>query len=99
MTGTDKTALISGASRGIGLGIANRLAHQGYSLTISARDAARLEVVADELRSAGATEVVTVAADMSDADGIARVLGRHEDRFETLSALILNAGVDGMGAS
>jgi len=98
MTGTDKTALISGASRGIGLGIANRLAHQGYSLTISARDAARLEVVADELRSAGATEVIAVAADMSDADGIARVLGRHEDRFETLSALILNAGVGSAGA-
>jgi 3-oxoacyl-[acyl-carrier protein] reductase len=98
MTGNEKAALISGASRGIGLGIANRLAHQGYSLTISARDAARLDAVADELRSAGATEVLTVAADMSDTDGVARVLARHEERFGTLSALILNAGVGTAGA-
>ena len=98
MTGNDKTAVISGASRGIGLGIANRLAHQGYSLTISARDAARLDAVADELRAAGATEVLTVAADMSDTDAVARVLARHEERFGTLSALILNAGVGTAGA-
>lgn len=98
MTGNGKTALISGASRGIGLGIANRLARQGYALTISARDASRLEVVADELRTSGAPEVLPVAADMSDIDGIARVLGQHEERYGTLSALILNAGVGTAGA-
>lgn len=92
------TALISGASRGIGLGIANRLAQQGFSLTITARDADRLDSVAAQLRAAGAPEVVTVAADMSDEDGIARVLDAHTDRFATMSALILNAGV-GTGGS
>ncbi|MGY1969047.1 SDR family NAD(P)-dependent oxidoreductase [Nocardia gipuzkoensis] len=92
-----KSALISGASRGIGLGIANRIAQQGYSLTITARDADRLEVVAAELRANGAAEVVPVAADMSDEEGVAQVLSAHTDRFATMSALILNAGVGTAG--
>lgn len=92
-----RTALISGASRGIGLGIANRLARQGYSLTITARDAARLDVVARELRAAGATEVVTVAADLADENGVDRVLAAHAARFASMSALVLNAGVGTAG--
>lgn len=97
MTVNAKTALVSGASRGIGLGIATRLASHGYALTITARDSGRLQAVADQLRAAGATEIVTVAADMSDTDAVARVLGRHEDCFGALSALILNAGVGTAG--
>lgn len=97
MTGNRKSALISGASRGIGLGIANRLAEQGYSLTVTARDASRLDEVAAQLRAAGATDVVAVAADMSDTDGVERVLAEHAHRFGTLSALILNAGVGTAG--
>ncbi|PPI99798.1 short-chain dehydrogenase [Nocardia nova] len=97
MTGNRQSALISGASRGIGLGIANRLAEQGYSLTVTARDASRLDEVAAQLRAAGATDVVAVAADMSDTDGVERVLAEHAHRFGTLSALILNAGVGTAG--
>ncbi|MGV9482725.1 SDR family NAD(P)-dependent oxidoreductase, partial [Gordonia aichiensis] len=93
-----KSALITGASRGIGLGIANRLAQQGYSLTITARDADRLNAVATDLRALGAPEVVAVAADMADEDGIARLLAEHADRYATLAALILNAGVGTAGA-
>ncbi|MGV9666017.1 SDR family NAD(P)-dependent oxidoreductase [Nocardia niigatensis] len=93
MSEASKTALITGASRGIGLGIAERLAQQGYSLTITARDADRLNTVADRLRTAGATEVTQVAADMSDVEGVGEVLAEHERRFGAMSALILNAGV------
>ncbi|MGM7644974.1 SDR family NAD(P)-dependent oxidoreductase [Nocardia sp. JW2] len=92
-----RSALISGASRGIGLGIAKHLAQQGYSLTITARDADRLRAVAAELRADGAAEVIVAAADMSDEEGVARVLGAHTDRFATMSALILNAGVGTAG--
>lgn len=97
MTGNVKSALISGASRGIGLGVATRLAQQGFSLTITARDAARLDVVAAELRAAGATEVTPVVADMSDSSDIERLLEQHADRYGTLSTLILNAGVGTAG--
>ena len=58
MTASEKTALVTGASRGI-----------GYSLTITARDATRLDAVAAGLRSAGGGEIVAIAADMSDEEG------------------------------
>lgn len=92
-----KSALISGASRGIGLGIANQLAQQGYSLTSTARDADRLDAVAVDLRARGAAEVIPVAADMSDEEGVARVLTAHTDRHAAMSALVLNAGVGTAG--
>ncbi|MEV6063251.1 SDR family NAD(P)-dependent oxidoreductase [Nocardia asteroides] len=92
-----RTALISGASRGIGRGIAERLARQNYSLTITARDPERLEAVAAELRALGAGEVVAVAADMADEAGVERVLAAHAERFTSLSGLILNAGVGTAG--
>lgn len=93
-----KSALVSGASRGIGLGIAHRLARRGYALTITARDADRLDIVAADLRAAGAAATVSVAADMADPQGVERVLARHADRFGSMSALVLNAGVGTAGA-
>ncbi|MFI2228818.1 SDR family oxidoreductase [Nocardia testacea] len=93
-----KSALVSGASRGIGLGIAQRLARRGYALTITARDADRLDIVAADLRAAGAAAAVSVAADMADPQGVERVLARHADRFGSMSALVLNAGVGTAGA-
>ncbi|MGW6378287.1 SDR family NAD(P)-dependent oxidoreductase [Rhodococcus sp. NPDC055112] len=96
--GENRTALVTGASRGIGLGIATRLAQSGYSLTITARDAARLDSVAGELRAAGAAEVVSIAGDMADETDIARVTAAHADRLGPMTALILNAGVGTAGA-
>lgn len=95
--GTPKTALITGATRGIGLGTATLLARQGYALTLTARDSERLDAVGIELRAAGAADIVTVAADMADGSGIERVLAAHAQRFDAMSALILNAGVGTAG--
>ena len=92
-----RSALITGASRGIGRGIATRLAEAGYGLTLSARDAERLEVVADELRAAGAKEVVVVAGDLADEASAGRVVTAHADTFGSLNALVLNAGVGTAG--
>ncbi|MFC7449028.1 SDR family NAD(P)-dependent oxidoreductase [Rhodococcus daqingensis] len=96
--GGNRTALITGASRGIGLGIANRLAQLGYSLTITARDAERLGVVERDLRAAGAAEVVSIAGDMADEADIAEVTSVHAERFGAMTALIINAGVGTAGA-
>lgn len=94
----DLTALVTGASRGIGLGVANRLAAQGYSLTITARDPERLDAAAAELRAAGASDVLAVAGDMADAEFPAAVTAAHVDRFgDALTALVLNAGVGTAG--
>ncbi|WP_433607663.1 SDR family NAD(P)-dependent oxidoreductase [Prescottella agglutinans] len=92
------SALITGASRGIGLGIAHRLASQGYALTVTARDASRLDAVAADLRAAGAPDIVAVAADMADPAVAETLTAAHRERFGSMRALILNAGVGTAGA-
>jgi 3-oxoacyl-[acyl-carrier protein] reductase len=92
------SALVTGASRGIGLGVAMRLAEQGYGLTISARGEERLEKAAAQLREAGAAEVRAIAADLADPEAAAQVVAAHEKSFGTMRALILNAGVGTAGA-
>ncbi|SNS56748.1 SDR family NAD(P)-dependent oxidoreductase [Rhodococcoides kyotonense] len=93
-----KSALVTGGSRGIGLGIATRLAELGYGLTVTARDATTLESVAAGLSAAGAPEVITVAVDLADRDAADRIVDAHASRFESMNALILNAGVGTAGS-
>ena len=92
-----RSALVTGASKGIGLGIATRLASQGYGLTITARDAERLAVVAEELTRAGSPDVVVSAGDMADENFASALVATHGDRFGSMRALILNAGVGTSG--
>jgi 3-oxoacyl-[acyl-carrier protein] reductase len=89
----NRAAIVTGASRGIGHGIATRLAERGYALTISARNQARLDEVATFLRARGATEVLAVSTDMADPDAAAHLIGLHREKFESLSTLVLNAGM------
>jgi NAD(P)-dependent dehydrogenase (short-subunit alcohol dehydrogenase family) len=63
MTST-RTAIITGASRGLGMALARRLAQQGWNLIVDARGAAALEAVHDEL--ARLTHVVALAGDITD---------------------------------
>ncbi|WP_174183748.1 SDR family NAD(P)-dependent oxidoreductase [Nocardia barduliensis] len=94
---TRAAVLVTGASRGIGLGIAERLAAQGTSLTIAARRADALEAVAVRLRELGAPRVVAVAADIAEPEQVETVVAAHEQAYETMGALILNAGVGSAG--
>lgn len=91
-------ALVTGASRGIGLGIAERLASRGYSLTVAARDADRLAETADLLAAAGAPKVLPVAGDMSDPAHPGDLVSAHGEAFGPMSCLVLNAGVGTAGA-
>jgi 3-oxoacyl-[acyl-carrier protein] reductase len=68
-----KTALVCGASKGLGRGCAEALAAEGVLVTIVARHADALERTADDIRRAGGT-VATVAADITSADGRAQAL-------------------------
>jgi 3-oxoacyl-[acyl-carrier protein] reductase len=86
------SALITGGSRGIGYGIATHLARKGWTLTLCARDAKRLDVVAAQLEDLGA-RVTTIAGDLADEHAATAALRRHQDATLTLNALILAAGV------
>src|SRR3712207_9075218 len=88
-----QTALITGASRGIGRGIALALAGQGYGLTITSRTETDLEALVPELKLAGAVEVVPAAADMANRDVLPGLVAAHREAFGSMRALILNAGV------
>ncbi len=93
----DRAAIVTGASRGIGLALAETLAAEGYGLTISARKPDTLEAAAERLRERGG-EVEAVAANLADADAITGIVARHRERFGRLDVLVNNAGV-GVGAA
>jgi NAD(P)-dependent dehydrogenase (short-subunit alcohol dehydrogenase family) len=94
---SNRAAIVTGASRGIGRAIAEALAEDGYGLTISARKPDTLEATAAAFREKG-YEVEPVAANMADEDGIKSVVERHRERFGRLDVLVNNAGV-GIGAA
>jgi NAD(P)-dependent dehydrogenase (short-subunit alcohol dehydrogenase family) len=95
--GSARSALVTGASRGIGLGIAQLLAARDFALTVGARDEARLATAAGGLRRGGAPEVVTEPGDLADPTYLERLVAAHADAFGTLSCLVLNAGVGTAG--
>lgn len=91
----DRAALVTGASSGIGLAIADMLGQEGYALTVAARRPEKLEAAADGLRAKG-YDVQHVAGNLGDEDTIEAVVAAHVERYGRIDALINNAGV-GMG--
>ena len=97
MTTSNKgTALITGASTGIGAVYADRLAKRGYDLILVARDEARLNALAERLRAETGVKVEVIKADLTNKADVAEL----EQRLATdtaITTLVNNAGVAGAG--
>src|SRR5438309_704526 len=92
------TALVTGASRGLGLEAARHLAARGANVVLVARDAAALDAAADEVRRARAVLVQTVVAfalDASGAPAVDRMLEEVERQLGGVDVLVNNAAVQG----
>ena len=92
-----KTALVSGAGKGIGRAIALRLAATGYDVFLLGRDGGALSAVAAAC-AAQSVQADFMAGDLCDADAIAAALEAVNQRFGVIDVLVNNAGTAARGA-
>jgi NAD(P)-dependent dehydrogenase (short-subunit alcohol dehydrogenase family) len=91
---TNRIALVTGASRGIGAATALALARMGAHVVAVARTVGGLEELDDAIRAAGGTATL-VPLDLTDTDGILRLAAALQERYQCLDILIGNAGLVG----
>lgn len=89
-----KTAVVTGASRGIGYAVAKALAAEGAHIIAVARTIGGLEELDDEIKSAGGAATL-VPLDLKDHDGIDRMGAALYERWKKLDILVANAGILG----
>lgn len=87
-----KTALITGATSGIGEACARQFASGGYNLILTARRSDKLEAIKAELEAEG-VKVKTLVFDVRDAEASAKAISSLEPEWQTIDVLINNAGL------
>lgn len=94
---TDKVAVVTGASRGLGLACATALAEEGCRVAIAARGAERLEQAAAGLRAiaGGGDRVLAVPEDLTTAAGVQALIDRSVGAFGGIDILVNNLGLAG----
>ncbi|WP_309650647.1 SDR family oxidoreductase [Nocardioides sp.] len=94
--GPDRTAVVTGASSGIGAEIARELARRGHQVTLVARTVSKLQDLAAEITAAGGRADV-IGADLSDRAARAQLLDRLTDLGLVPDILVNNAGLSTLG--
>lgn len=89
---TGKTAIVTGASRGIGAAIARKLCEAGANVALCSRSAEAVAAIADALNSEGYTAIST-AADISQKSDVEALIKVVQERFSQIDILVNNAGI------
>jgi NAD(P)-dependent dehydrogenase (short-subunit alcohol dehydrogenase family) len=89
----NQTAIVTGSTRGIGEGIAKRLAAEGANVVVTGRTVESGEAVAEEIREETDGEATFVEADMRDPDDIAALVEATAEEYGSIDILVNNAGV------
>ena len=89
---SNRRALVTGASAGIGEAFARELARRGHDLVLTARRADRLEALAQELRDRHAIEAIVAPLDLARPDGPEALVAALEAQGLTIDVLVNNAG-------
>ncbi|MBN2039302.1 MAG: SDR family oxidoreductase [Spirochaetes bacterium] len=92
---TGKAAIVTGASRGLGRAFAEVLAEYGADVACIGRDQSKLKETIDIISSYG-HKAVSIAADVSDADDVKRMVDQAVKEFDKIDILINNAGIAGV---
>jgi 3-oxoacyl-[acyl-carrier protein] reductase len=88
-----RTAVVTGASRGIGAAIAERLAHDGFAVIVNyARSRGAAEAVVNQITAAGG-QALAVAADVASSEGVPTLFDAAETAFGPVDVLVNNAGL------
>jgi NAD(P)-dependent dehydrogenase (short-subunit alcohol dehydrogenase family) len=91
----EKVALVTGANKGIGFGIAKHLGLNGWKVVIGARNQERAGKAIEELRKAGADVLGWVHIELTDLDDIAQAAKEVSESYPGLTLLVNNAGIPG----
>jgi meso-butanediol dehydrogenase/(S,S)-butanediol dehydrogenase/diacetyl reductase len=86
------TAVVTGAGRGIGRGIALRLARDGHTVAVNDLDKSTAERVADEITGAGGS-AIAVPADVTDRDAVFALVDRAARELGSVDVMVANAGI------
>ncbi|SNS16732.1 hypothetical protein SAMN06295967_104152 [Belliella buryatensis] len=90
---TNKTALITGGSKGIGYGIAAALLAEGMKVAITSRSQKAADEAASELAKIGKGEIIGIAADVRNFDSQQNAVNQVLDKWGQLDLLVANAGI------
>ena len=90
-----KTALVTGANKGIGFGIAKHLGLSGWKVIVGARDQGRAEKAISELQSLGIDVPGWVNIELSDLSSIEKAAKEINEKYQDVTLLVNNAGIPG----